>query len=89
MQHLNKWTGRSLIKSNGLKIINNPIELEYEIGFHSYLIRMEKTCYCATRGFGRINFDTNNSNSKNEWEKNHKLICSRHEISGIILKFLK
>ena len=87
MQTLNKWTGRTLIQSDGLKIINNPIELEYEIGFHSYLIRMNKTCYCATRGFGRINFDTNNC--KNDWEKNNKLICRRHEISGTILKFLK
>ena len=89
MQNLNKWTGRNLIQSDGLKIINNPIELEYKIGFHYYLILMNKTCYCSTRGFGRIRFDANNSNCKNDWEQNHKLICSRHEISGTILKFLK
>ena len=87
MQHLNKWTGRSLIGSDGLKIINNPIELEYEIGFHTYLILMNKTCYCSTRGFGRIAFD--NSDLKSDLEENTKLICSRHEISGTILKFLK
>ena len=94
MENLNKWTGRDLIKNDGLKIIDNPIQLEYEIGFripHTYLIVMEKTCYCATRGFGRIIFDPSidcdcESSRDCIWCK--KIICTRHDISGTILKFL-
>ena len=83
MEKFNKWTGRNLIQDDGLKIIDNPIELEYEIGFHSYLILMEKTCYCATRGHGRIIFDPSI-----DWDGNKKLVCTRHEISGTILEFI-
>ena len=86
MQNLNKRTGRNLIKYDGLKIMDNPIQLEYEIGIpsHTYLILMQKTCYCATRGFGRIIFDPSI-----DCDGNKKLICTRHEISGTALKLLK
>ena len=80
---LNKIKAERLIRQDGAKIINQPIQLKYEIEGHFYLIRMKQTCYCSTRGFGRIRF----VGEDNEFNK--KLFCTRHEITGSYLKFLK